>query len=208
MEIFLQNARLSFANGLFHPSAFEDGQIKKYGANFLIDKETKVFVVVSGPAGADGKPTYTRKSSSASAVMLAAAAEEWKDKAKDMLASIEASRKAHRSGDKRVNSKSGEVYDGYAGLTYFAAKNKIQPSLFDLDGETRVTEESGRLYSGARVNVGLTLKAMSDAKRKGVHATLRGVQFSRDDEPLSGGAPVQVGYFAPISDGADAPNLE
>jgi hypothetical protein len=203
MDIFLQDARVSFVNGLFTASAMEEGQTKKFGADFLIDDQTKVFEIKPDPKN-PGKNIHVP--TTMPAAMLAAANQTWKGKGKEMLESLERSKKCFRDGNKRIN-KNGEQYPDYVGLTYVTAKNKVQPGLFDIDGMTRIKEASGRLYSGCRVNVSFTITGQPDTTRKGVHASLTGVQFVRNDKPFSGGTPVGEGYFAALDSGADASSI-
>ncbi len=195
-KLFITNARISFAPGLFTAGAFEPGQKEKFGADFILTDETKVFAV-----GEDGKrtPTTIKKAE------LAAAAEGWKVSGPKVLAALEASKKSVRDGDLRVN-KEGGVYDGYAGNWYVTAKTATRPTTLGAN-KAPVSEADGVIYSGCYVNVSLELYANTDAKRKGVFAGLKGVQFARDGDSFGGGAPASADEFDDVSDGADADDI-
>ena len=42
IKVRLEGVRVSFADGLFHAKAFDDGQQPKYGADFLLVEGSKV----------------------------------------------------------------------------------------------------------------------------------------------------------------------
>ena len=193
MELFIEKARLSFANGLFTASAFEEGSEPKYGADFILAPGSKVYEVQ-----ADGK----RKPIDIKAAELAVANEAWKGKGQEMLDDFEASKKALRVGNKRKN-KNGEIYAGYEGNMYVTAKNKTRPGLYNAD-KSPVTEEDGVLYSGCYVNVRLSLYPNTKPKTRGVFAGLKGVQFAGHGEAFGGAAKASANEFDDVSEGVDA----
>jgi hypothetical protein len=138
------------------------------------------------------------------AVLLAVANETWKGRGAPMLEALEASKKCYRNGDARMK-KDGTPYDGYTGLWYVTAKNKTRPTVRDRNPTVLLTEEDGRPYSGCYVNGIIDVYGMSDPKRKGVFATLMGVQFVRDGDAFSGSGRVAGDdEFADLGEGADA----
>lgn len=181
MKIMLTNARVSFANGLFNATALEQGQTPKFGADFIIEADTKAYSITE----TDGQKI--KKATTMDAAMLAVANEAWKGRGEAMLKTLESSKKSYRDGNLRTN-KAGEVYAGYEDCMYVTAKNQVRPGLFDKDGKTQLVEADGRLYSGCYVNVSFDLYAMTDPKKKGVFAKLLGVQFSADGEAFAGGS--------------------
>lgn len=72
----------------------------------------------------------------------------------------------------------------YEGMMIARASNKSRPKALDRD-KSPLIEEDGRPYSGCYVNAIIDVYAMP--KHKSVQATLMGVQFVKDGEPLSGG---------------------
>ncbi len=203
VKLKVTNTRVGFAHGLFKASAFEEGQQAKYGADFILTPESKVF-----RQNADKTWTET----TLKAEQLAVANEAWKGKGADVLEDLEASKKAIRVGNKRKN-KDGEVYEGYADSTYITAKAATKPKLFDrrpknADGtENLVTEESGIIYSGAYVNVTFDLYANTKPQFKGVFAGLTGAQFVKDGDSFGGGGTAKADDFDDLGDGADADDM-
>lgn len=200
MKIQITNTRISFANGLYRASAFEEGQTPKFGADFILTDRSEVFAVVKNK---DGKVTRTK--TTMEKAMLAVADEAWKGKGKAMLEDLEASKKSYRNGDKRTNA-AGDVYDGYEGHWYVTAKSPSRPSLFDGLGNA-VTEEDGVLYSGCYAHVSFDLYANTKPKTRGVFAGLTGVKFAGDGESFGGGAKATADDFADLGDAPDDGDL-
>lgn len=196
MKLMIQNARVSFANGLYKASAFEAGQAEKFGADFILTDKTTVLEV-----RADG----TKVKTTLKAAELAVANEAWKGKGASMLEDLEASKKAYRNGNKRKN-KNGEVYEGYEGNWYITAKNTQRPTLLD-KARQPVTEEDGIIYSGCFVNVSIDLYANTKPATKGVFAALKGVQFAGDGEAFGGGGTARADEFDEVTEGADADDI-
>lgn len=195
MKLKLRKVRVSFADGLFKAKAMEAGQTPKFGADFLLVPGSTVHVVA-----ADNKETPIDPLQA----LLAVANETWKGKGAEMLQALEASKKCLRDGNKRMN-KQGEAYDDYKGLLYFSAKNKRQPALFNLARQP-VTSDDGTIYSGCYVTAVIDLYGLADPKKKGVHASLLGVQFTGHGEAFAGsGSRADESDFDDLSDGASAP---
>ncbi len=192
MKLHLNNVRVSFANGIFRASALEPGQQEKYGADFILQPDSVVLAVKS-----DG----TKAKTTLAAAELAVADEAWKGKGKQMLATLEASKRAIREGNKRVN-KAGDVYDGYEDRTYVAAKSPTRPLVVNTD-RSPITEEDGVIYSGCYVNAIIELYANTQPTKKGVFAALKGVQFLRDGDAFGGSAPARADEFDAV-EGAEA----
>lgn len=203
MKLKITNCRVGFAHGLFKASAFEEGSQPKYGADFILTPESKVFT-----QNADKSWTPTTMK----AAEMAVATEAWKDKAAEMLEDFEASKKAYRNGNKRKN-KDGEIYEGYEDTWYVTAKSPTKPKLFDRrpkneDGSDNiVTEESGIIYSGAYVNVTFDLYPNTKPKFRGVFAGLTGAQFVKDGDSFGGGGSAKAEDFEDLGDGADADDM-
>lgn len=192
VTLHIKNARLSFANGLFNASSLEEGQAKKFGADFIITPETEIL-----KATPQGKVRTTLK-----AAMLEVANDTWKGKGEAMLNALEASKKCVRNGDTKLD-KGGEVRDGYAGNWYVTAKNVKRPGTFAKDG-TPVTEEDGVIYSGCYVYAIVELYGNAQPTKKGVFASLLGVRFEADGDSFGGGSTARADDFEPATEGADA----
>jgi hypothetical protein len=192
MKLHLNNVRVSFANGLYKASAMEAGQQEKFGADFILQPDSVVLRV-----NADGTKTKTTLKEAE----LAVATDAWKANGAKILATLEASKKSIREGDKRVN-KSGDVYEGYEGNWYVTAKTPTRPLLVDQHRQP-VAEEDGTIYSGCYVNAIIELYANTQPTKKGVFAGLKGVQFVKDGDAFGGGAPAAASEFD-VVEGADA----
>lgn len=173
MKVFLKNARLSLAQGLYNPSAYKEGDTLKYYADLIVESDTEIFRLTD-----DGKKVATTLNE----VSLAAAKLVWKDKAESVLKTVEPSKNYLRSGDSKI-SKSGDQYEGYEGKVYVTAKNPIQPTMLDRL-KNKLEPRNNVFYSGCRVNASFDVYVMADPK--GVYATLLGVQFVGDDVALGG----------------------
>lgn len=206
MKLKVTNTRVGFAHGLFKASAFEEGQQAKYGADFILTPESKVYQQVEK----NGAKTWVE--TTMKEAQLAVANEAWKGKGADVIEDLEASKKSYRNGNKRKN-KEGEVYEGYADSWYITAKAATKPKLFDRrpkneDGSDNiVTEESGIIYSGAYVNVTFDLYANTKPQFKGIFAGLTGAQFVKDGDSFGGGGSAKADDFDDLGDGADADDM-
>lgn len=197
MKVRLENVRLGFAHQLFTASALEEGQVLKYGCDSLLVPGSSVRKFVpdaNNPKNGEWIATTMPE------ILLELANDAMKGKGKAWLDSLENSKKCYRNGDLRVN-KSGDVYEGYEGVFYVTAKNKARPTLVDRD-RSPLTESDGRPYSGCYANVYIDVYALTDPKKKGVHATMKGVQFVRDGDAFGSAAPASADDFDDLSGGA------
>jgi hypothetical protein len=203
LKLKVTNTRVGFANGLFKARAMEEGQQAKYGADFILGPDSKVF-------RQNGDKSWTE--TTLKAAQLEVANDAWKGKGAEMIEDLEASKKSYRNGNKRKN-KDGEVYEGYDDAWYVTAKSATKPKLFDrrpknADGsENLVTEESGIIYSGCYVNVTFDLYANTQAKNRGIFAGLTGAQFVKDGDSFGGGGSAKADDFDDLGDGADAGDM-
>jgi hypothetical protein len=152
--ILIENGRLSF-DDLYEPTASVEGGRLKYRCNIIIDPTTDT-----------GKRNIKKIENLIRQVEL--------EKFKKSPATYKTDdRKCFVDGDSCVNQKTGEVYDGYAGMAILKAAN---------DNKT---------YAGCYCNFFIRIYAVSGADKggNGLFASLETVQFVKDGEPF-GGAPV------------------
>jgi hypothetical protein len=144
------------------------------------------------------------------------AQEEWKDKAKQVLLSVEGQNNKYCYLD--GNRKS---YDGYAGkmalTAYRSAKLKngaenSRPLLIDAD-LTPLPAGSGRIYAGCFVNVKVSFYCQS-GENTGVRCSFTVVQYAGKGLAFSAGAPdadgfgdISAGLVEHMDAGADASDL-
>lgn len=173
MIVKLHNVRASFIH-VFEPTAFKPGDELKYKGTFLIPKTSPQIAEIEK-------------------AINAAASEKWKDKAKGILLSIRGNpnKFCFQDGDNKT-------YDGYQGMMALTAGSKRKPLVLDRDKSPLVAAD-GRPYSGCYVNVSVDIFTYNNSGN-GISADLRGVQFYKDGDAFSGGAPLNEDEFQAIDD--------
>src|SRR5690606_11645232 len=104
-----------------------------------------------------------------------------------------------------INGNAKGHVAGYAGNWVINARSPVAPLVIDQNRQP-LTQASGKPYSGCYVNAKLIIWAQQNQHGKRINAQLGGVQFVRDGEPLSGGAPTSVDEFGEIESAAQAAN--
>jgi hypothetical protein len=146
---------------------------------------------------------------SANAKLLAStleqvAKEKWGAKATGILTELKSkSRVAYKESPL---SKDGEVYDGFEGMHVLNASNVARVPVIDKD-TTPLTPADGKPYGGCFVDASVEMWPQDNSWGKRINAKLRWVQFRRDGEAFSGGAPVNPDEFQSIADGAMADDM-
>jgi hypothetical protein len=99
-------------------------------------------------------------------------------------------------------SKSGEIYDGFEGMSYIVAKNETRPTVVDRD-RSPLTAEDGRPYSGCYGTVHIDIWALNKpGMKKRIVSDLTGIQFTRDGDAFGAGSgPSAPDEFADLSAG-------
>lgn len=183
--MLIKNARLSFPS-IFKPSAFEAGQTEKYSGTFILDP---------------GHPQTTAIAEEMSRV----AVEKWGDatgKLPNGLVEILKQKPCVRKNETKVN-KSGDPMSGFEpGGVFFNASNSLKPTAIDQYGN-EITEASGKIYAGCRVNVVVDFWAQDNKFGRRINASLGGIQFHADDEAFGGGRPASVSEFE-LADASEA----
>lgn len=180
MKLVLTNVRLAF------PAIFEaksvQGEEPAFSASLIFPPDHKQIGEVND-------------------AIEAVAKEKWGAKATEMLKSMRAKDNVClHDGDTKAN------YDGFEGNFYISARSKTRPLILDRD-KTPLTQSDGKPYGGCYVVAVLELWAQDNQFGKRVNAQLKGVQFYRDGDAFSGGAPADESDFDNLSDGADAEAL-
>ncbi|MCS5452528.1 DUF2815 family protein [Enterobacter huaxiensis] len=168
MFMKLNNVRLSFPD-LFVSTQINGEGDKKFRGTFLIAKDHPQIKEVE-------------------AEILRVVELKWPGKGESIIQQI-------RNNPMRFCLRDGETkdYEGYAGNMFISASNKTRPLTIDAD-KSFLTEEDGKLYSGAWVNVAIEFYAY-DNSGKGVAASLRGVQFAKHGDAFAGGTPASADDF-------------
>jgi len=203
--IFLSNVRLSFPH-IAEPQARTNDKGEttySYNADFLL---------------AEGHPDWPKFM----AAMGAVAAAKWAEHATQVITLINADRRQRCYGDgaEKINKKTFEPYDGYAGAKYITANNKSMPQIIQPDGNPAdpsntmmCSQLARRLYGGCYVNVAVKPWAQDNTHGRGLRCDLVAVQFQADGDAFGEGATDASEMFGaaatptggPTAGGLDAP---
>lgn len=177
----LIDVRLGFPD-LFEP----DAKYNKFGASFPI---------VPGSENAKALANAVNE----------AAKTKWGVKADGILTELKAKGRVSYQERPKTNAN-GEIYDGFEGMHHVNATNDTRPAVIDKDTKPLVKAD-GRPYSGCYADASVEVWAQDNSWGKRVNVTLRWVQFRRDGDAFSGGAPVSHDEFESIAEGANAGDL-
>lgn len=148
------------------------------------------------------------------------AAEKGKEHAAALMQMIQSDRKSRcfGAGEEKVNKKTFQPYDGYAGMQFISTGAKNPPQMFDAAGKvvdstnTMAWQAVARkLYGGCRVNAAVKpwWQNPNPAKQvgHGIRCDLIGIQFLRDDAPFGEGSVDASGMFGSVAGAAPAPSF-
>lgn len=178
-KLNLNNVRLAFP-ALWEPKAFDENSDEKYQANLLIPKDSKQVADINR-------------------VIKEVAMEKWGAKADSILKTLQGNNMKYcfLDGDDRSDS------DGFAGNFFLNAKSKSRPLVIDRN-KSPLTAADGRPYGGCYVNANVEIYAQDHKTYgKGIRCQLRGIQFYRDGDAFSGGAPASEEEFQDLSEEAN-----
>lgn len=159
----LKDVVISFTKNLWVPGKYDEAQPgpKKYSCTILVPK------------------TRTEQIALINASIMKEALRAWKDKASETLLALKE--------DGRICVKDGDrkTYEGYPGNLWFRAANETRPTYLD-QFKNPLTQESGKLYAGCKVNAIVSFWAQKDYGGR-VNCNLMGLQFAGDGIAFSGG---------------------
>jgi hypothetical protein len=128
-------------------------------------------------------------------MMQRCATDKWGERAPMILKELMAAdRVCIHNGDTKMR------FEGMAGNYYINATNRTRPNIKGADGRTPVTEADGLIYSGAYVNLILSMWAQepkNPAHGKRINCTVLGVQFA-GHAPAFGGMQVADDAMFPV----------
>jgi len=177
VTVKLTNVRLSF------PHLFEKDNFKRYSANFLVEPGTDADKAIR-------------------AAISAAARNMWGDNAKAKMEALVAKDEVcYRKGEVK-QTQGGDVLDGYAGKMVLTGTSSVQPTLLN-ETRDKITEESGKLFSGAFVNAIVEIWPQNGPKYYGIRCQLQGVQHYKDGESFGGGRRASVDEFDDVPTSPD-----
>lgn len=201
--IYLSDVRLSFQH-ISEPQVQKQADGKEriaYGADLILPE--------SHPGYQQFMTVYSTK-----------AAEDWKQNAVQIMQMIHADRKSrcYGSGSEKVNKKTFQPYDGYAGMAFITTSSKNAPQLIQADGSPvdpantmAYKALAMKMYGGCRVNAAIRPWLQKPNPQKqyghGVRCDLIAIQFCRDDAPFGESRPDVTGMFGQVAGAPAAPGF-
>ena len=190
--IFLSNVRLSFPH-LVEPQRKVSPETGKervsYSADFIMPPD---------------HPGFKQFMTKVNEMALA----KWKEHAGNVLGIINGDRKlrCYGDGNQKVNGKTFQPYDGYAGQVFITAGRDQPPQIIQPDGtpldptNTMAYQALTRkMYGGCRVNVAVKPWLQENKHGRGVRCDLVAVQFAGDDKAFGEGAVDASGMFGAVA---------
>jgi len=196
--VFLSNVRLSFPH-LVEPQKRVSPETGKERLSYSAD-----FIMPVDHAGFKQFMTKVNEMGLA----------KWKEHAAQVMQMIQADRKLRCFGDgnQKVNSKTFQPYDGYAGNVFITAGRDTPPQIIQADG-TPIDQSNTmayqaltrKMYGGCRVNVAVKPWLQENKHGRGVRADLVAIQFAGDDKAFGEGAVDVSGMFGAVAAAPAAP---
>jgi hypothetical protein len=122
---------------------------------------------------------------------------KWAEHANQVMQIIQNDRKLRcfGRGEEKVNQKTFQPYDGYAGNFYITCGRETPPQMIQLDGSaidpnnTMAYQQLARkMYGGCRINAAVKPWLQENKHGRGVRCDLVAVQFAGDDKAFGEGA--------------------
>lgn len=196
--IYLSNVRLSFPH-LAEPQKNVNAETGKERISYNCE-----FIMPQDHAG------FTQFMQQFAAL----AAEKWKDHAQQVMQMIQSDRRlrCYGRGEEKVNKKTFQPYDGYAGNVYITAGRDSQPQIIQADGtpidpnnSMAYQQLTRKMYGGCRVNAAVKPWLQENSYGRGVRCDLVAVQFAADDQPFGEGAVDAAPLFGAVAGATAAP---
>jgi hypothetical protein len=141
----------------------------------------------------------------------ALALEKWKEHAQVVMGLIQNDRKTrcYGRGEEKVNKRTFQPYDGYAGHVFITAGRESQPQMIQADGSPVDAANSmayqqlaRKMYGGCRVNAAVKPWLQDNKHGRGIRCDLIAVQFAGDDTAFGEGNVDASGMFGAVAAGA------
>ena len=197
--VFLSNVRLSFPH-LAEPQKQINEQTGKerisYNCEFIMPQDHAGFQQFMARYGA-------------------LALEKWKEHAQTVMGMIQNDRKTRcfGRGEEKINKKTFQPYDGYAGHVFITAGRDTAPQMIQADGQpidpsnTMAYQQLARkMYGGCRVNAAINPWPQDNKHGRGIRCDLIAVQFAGDDTAFGEGAVDASNLFGAVA-GAAVPGF-
>ena len=136
------------------------------------------------------------------------AALTWKEHAQTVMQMIQADRKTRcfGMGTEKVNKKTFQPYDGYAGNVFITVGSDRMPQIIRADGSAvepgnlmEAQQLARAMYGGCRVNAAIKPWVQKNQYGNGIRCDLIAVQFFKDDTPFGEGSVDASGMFGAVA---------
>ena len=133
---------------------------------------------------------------------------KWAEHAQTVMGMIQNDRKSrcYGRGEEKVNKKTFQPYDGYAGHVFITAGRDSQPQIIQADGaaidpnNTMAYQQLTRkMYGGCRVNAAIKPWLQDNTHGRGVRCDLIALQFAGDDTAFGEGAVDASNLFGSVA---------
>jgi hypothetical protein len=144
------------------------------------------------------------------------ASEKWKEHANTVMAMIQQDRKSRcfGLGEEKINKKTFQPYDGYAGMAFISAGRDTPPQIIQADGtpvdpaNTMAYQQLTRkMYGGCRVNAAVKPWLQENSHGRAIRCDLIALQFAADDTPFGEGSVDASGMFGAVAAPAGMPGF-
>jgi len=141
------------------------------------------------------------------------ALDKWKEHANTVMGMIQNDRKTRcfGRGEEKVNKKTFQPYDGYAGNVFITAGRDQAPQIIEANGQpidptnTMAYQMLTRkMYGGCRLNAAVKPWIQDNKHGRGIRCDLIAVQFFKDDTPFGEGSVDASNLFGAVSNPAQA----
>ena len=188
--IFLSNVRLSFPH-LAEPQRQVNEQTGKerisYNCEFIMPQDHPGFAQFTQRYGA-------------------MALDKWKEHSQMVMSMIQADRKLRcfGRGEEKINKKTFQPYDGYAGHVFITAGRDSTPQMIQPDGKPvegmlAYQQLARKMYGGCRVNAAIKPWIQDNKHGRGIRCDLIAIQFAGDDTPFGEGAVDASNLFGAVA---------
>jgi hypothetical protein len=169
--------RIAFCTSLWTAESYEGGE-PTHGLKGVVDPSDKATVKKLDDA------------------IAAVAKEKWGAKADSVLSNMT---KLGKKPDlffvrEPYKNRDGDTHNGFEDAYYISATSKTRPLIIDRDKSPLVAGD-GKPYAGSFCNVQMEVWAQDNKFGRAIRAQLKGVQFVKDGDAFSGGAPANPDDF-------------
>ena len=136
------------------------------------------------------------------------ALQKWGEHAQPVMQMVQAERKlrCYGRGEEKVNKKTFQPYDGYAGHVYITCGRDTPPQAIQDDGNPVDATNTmayqaitRRMYGGCRVNVAVKPWLQDNKHGRGVRCDLVAIQFAGEDKAFGEGSVDVSPMFKPVA---------